>query len=97
MVRTAHSFDQPAKIDLRIYDNIHKVTIGQGHDYTTGCLLAYPYFKEHCKMIAIHLRNQQALDGDPKAIKQINFMENLDQDGNKTMFLIIEEAKKTHF
>ena len=48
-------------------------------------------------MIAIHLRNQQALDGDPKAIKQINFTENLDQDGNKTMFLIIEDAKKTHF
>ena len=26
--------------------------MGQGDDYTTGCLLDYPYFKENCKLIA---------------------------------------------
>ena len=46
-------------------------------------------------MIAIDLSKQQALDADPRAIQQINFTANLDRTGNKTMFFIIEEAKKT--
>ena len=33
--------------DLRTYDNSRKNSIGQGGEYTTGCLLDYPYFKEH--------------------------------------------------
>ena len=46
-------------------------------------------------MIAIDLSKQQALDADPRAIQQINFIRNLDRDGNTTMFFIIEEAKET--
>ena len=46
-------------------------------------------------MIAIDLSKQQALDADPKAIQQINFIENLDREGNTTIFFIIEEVKKT--
>ena len=46
-------------------------------------------------MTAIDLSKQQALDADPRAIQQINFTENLDRDGNTTMFFIIEEAKET--
>ena len=62
-------FDQPVKNNLRTYDNIQKITIGQGGDYTTGCLLHCNYFI----MIAINLSKQQALDADPKAIQEINF------------------------
>ena len=36
--------DQPVKNDFRTYDNIQEIAIGQGDDYTTGCLLEYPYF-----------------------------------------------------
>ena len=43
-------------------------------------------------MIAIDLIKQQAPDADPKAIQQINFIENLDQQG--AIFFIIEEAKE---
>ena len=46
-------------------------------------------------MIAIDINKQQALDADPRAIQQINFIRNLDRDGNTTMFFIIEEAKET--
>ena len=63
-------------------------------DYTTGCLLDYNYIKEHYKMIAIDLSQQQELDADPKAIQQINFTANLDRDGD-TIFFIVEQAKKT--
>ena len=70
-------FDQPAKNDLRTYDNVQKITIGQGDDYATGCLLDYAYFKENYKLIAIDLSKQQAIDADPEAIQQLNFTENL--------------------
>ena len=68
-----------------------------GNDYTTGCLLDYPYFKDHYKMIAIDLIKQQALHADPRAIQQINFTANLDRDGNTRFYFILEEAKETVF
>ena len=38
-------FHQPIKNDLKIYDNIRRTATGQSDDYTTRCLLDYPYFK----------------------------------------------------
>ena len=70
-----------------------KIATGHGDDYTTGCLLDYNYFKNYYKMIAIDLSKQQALDDDPKAIQQINFTGNL--ENQSTIFFIIEEAKET--
>ena len=64
-------FDHPISNDIKIYENIRKIATGQGDDYTTGCLLYYPYFKESCKMIAIDLSKQQKLDADPKAIHYV--------------------------
>ena len=46
-------------------------------------------------MTAIDSSKQQALDADPKTIQQINFIENLERDGNTTMSLVIEETKET--
>ena len=92
MIDGQNLFDQPVKNYLRTYDNIQKVAIGQGNDYTTGYLLCYNYFNNYYKMIAIDLSKQQALDADPKAIKQINFTGNLEK--NATIFFVIEEAKK---
>ena len=75
-------FDQPIKNNTVIYDNIRKIATGQGDDYTTGCLLDYPYFAHTYKMIAVDLSKQQALDADPRAIPQINFTRNLDSARN---------------
>ena len=47
--------------DIKRYENIRKIATGQGNDYTTGCLLDYPYFKENYKMIATDLSKQPAL------------------------------------
>ena len=88
-------FDQPVKNDLRAYDNIQKIAVGQDDDYTTGSLLDYTYFKKYYKLISIDLSKQQKLDIDPKAIQQIYFSGNLDRAGNTQMFFIIEEAKET--
>ena len=48
-------FDQPVKNDLRIYDNVLKITIVRGDNYTTTWLLDYPYFKENSKLIETDL------------------------------------------
>ena len=61
-------FDHPIKNNKVTYDNIRKIATGQGDDYTTGCLLDYPYFADTYKMIAVDLSKQQALDADPRAI-----------------------------
>ena len=74
-------FDQPINNDIKTYENIRKVATDQRDDYTTGCLLDYPYFEENYKMVAIDLSKQQALDADARAIRQINFRANLDRAG----------------
>ena len=79
----------------KTYENIRKIATAKGDDYTTGCLLDYPYFKENYKMIAIELSKQQALDADPRKIQEINFTANLDRCGNTTMFFIIKQEKET--
>ena len=47
------------------------------------------------KMIIVDLSNQQALDADPRAIRQISFTANLDRVGNTRVYFIFEEAKET--
>ena len=76
---------------------LEKYATGEGNDYTNGCLLDYPYFKDNYTMIATDLNKQQALYTDPRGIQQINFTANLDKendDDTSRIFSIIEEAKE---
>ena len=73
---------------------LKKIVTGQNDDYTTGCLLDYPYFEKYCKLHVIDLSKQQKLDADPEAIKQLNFTGNLDKDGHTIILCITEEAKE---
>ena len=59
---------------------------GQRDNYTNACLLECNYFKDYYKMTAIDLGKQQALDDDQKAIQQINFTSNLEND-SKILFI----------
>ena len=95
MINSENFFDQPIKNNKVTYDNIRKIATGQVDDYTTGCLLDYPYFVNTYKIIAVDLSRQQALDADPRAIQQINFTANLDRAGNTRVYFILEEAKET--
>ena len=95
MIKGQTFFDQPVKNCLRTYNSIQKIAIGQGDDYTIGCLVDYNCFKNYYKMIAIDLSKQHALDVDSNAIQQANFTGNLKK--NATIFFIIEEGKETVF
>ena len=39
--------------------------MGQGKEYTTGCLLDYEYIKNHYRLIEVDLSRQKELDADP--------------------------------
>ena len=97
MIDGTKFLDQPIKDNKVTYENIWKIAIGHGVDYTTGCLLDYTCFKKYYKMIMIDLSKQQGLDADPRAIQQIDFTANLDRDGNTRFYFILEEVKETIF
>ena len=95
MINGENFFDQPIKDDKVTYENMRKVATGKGDNYTTGCLLDYPYFRDNYKMTDVDLTRHQALDADPRAIQQINFTANLDRADNTRIYFILEESKGT--
>ena len=95
MINGENFFDQPVKNNKVTYENVRKIATGQVDDYTTGCLLDYPYLKDSYKMIVVDLSKQQALEVDPKANQQINFTANLDRADNTRIYVILKEGKET--
>ena len=87
---------------LKLHEEIRKLTTQRGEDYTTGCYLDYDYIKNHYRLIAVDLSRQKELDADPKAIQQIEFFGQLRKlnNGNnnvESMFILIilEKIKET--
>ena len=76
----------------RTYNIIGKIAISQEDDYSTGSLIMH-ISKKTFKVVAIDLSKQQAPNGDPKAMQQINFTWILESGGNTAVFFITEEIK----
>ena len=87
-------YDQPINDSIKQYDEIRKISTKQGDDYATGCLLDFAYFKNDFRLITADLSKQKALDADPKAIQQIIFTGQVD-DETLTVFCILEKSKET--
>ena len=86
-------YDQSIKDQIKKYDEIRKISIVQGDDCTTGCLLDYQYFKDHYQYIAADLSKRKELAADPRAIQQIEFYEMLKT--NSQVCKILEKSKET--
>ena len=85
-------YDQPINDSIKQYDEIRKISTGQGDDYTTGCLLDFAYFEKNYRLIAVDLSRQKALDADSRAIQQIVFTGKTD---NKIrVYYILEQSKE---
>ena len=52
-------YDQPINDLIKQYDEVRKISTGQGDDYTTGCLLDFAYFEKNYRLIAVDLRKQK--------------------------------------
>ena len=94
MIDGRNCFDQTVKNGLWTNDNISEIATGQSNDYTTVCLLDYPYFEEYYVLIWIDLIKQQKLNANPEEMQQTSFTVNLDRARNTQMFSIIGEAKE---
>ena len=89
--------------NVKQYEEIIKVTTGQGEDYTTGYLLDCDYFKNHHKLTEVNLSRKKKLDVDPKAIQEIELVEQLknaddvNADGTQSILIstILENIKET--
>ena len=66
--------DQSINADIKQYEEIKKLTTGQGEDYTNGCLLDFYFIKNHYRLIIVDLSGQKELNADPKAIQQLEFV-----------------------
>ena len=82
---------------IKQYDEVRKVSIGYGDDYTTGSLLDYAYFKDNYRLIAVDLSKQKTLDADPRAIQQIVFQGVVGGENNTKirLYTILEKSKET--
>ena len=86
-------YDQGIDSDIKRYEEIRKLTTGQGEDCTTGCLSDYDYIKNHYRLMAVKLSRQKELNTDPKAIQQKELVEQLKNPGdivagNESMFVL---------
>ena len=86
-------YDQPVNDSIKLYDEIRKISTGQGDDYTTGCLLDFSYFKKNYRLIAADLSKQKALDADSRATQQIIFTGKIraTQDNTRVIIYYIRE------
>ena len=66
-------YDQPINDSIKQYDEIGKISTGQGDDYTTGYLLDFAYFEKNYRLIAADLSKQKTLDAGSRTIQQIIF------------------------
>ena len=87
-------YDQSINDLIKQYEEVRKISTGQSNDYSTVCLLDYVYFKDDFRLITADLSKQKALDADPKAIQQIIFTGQVDNEA-LTVFYILEKSKET--
>ena len=86
-------YDKPINDQIKKYDEIRKFATRKGDDYTTGCLIAYQYFKYHYQLIAVDLSKQKEFDTDPRAIQQTEFYGKLGT--NSQVCPVLEKPKET--
>ena len=82
---------------IKQYDEVRKISTGQGDDYTTGCLLDFAYFEKNYRLIAADLSKQKALDADSRAIQQIIFTGKIKATEANTrviLYYILEQSKE---
>ena len=89
-------YGQPTNDLIKEYDEVRKVSTGQGNDYTTGCLLGFAYFKDNYRIIAF--KQKKALDTDSREIQQIIFTGKIKSAVANTkviIYYILEQSKET--
>ena len=86
-------YDHTIDSDTKQYEEIRKLTTGQGEDYTNVCLSDYNYIRNHYRLIVIDLSKLKELDADPKAVQQKELVGQLKKTNDNTnveyMFILM--------
>ena len=85
-------YDQPINDLIKQYDEIRKISTGQGDDYTTDCLLDFAYLKKNHRLIAADLGKQKALSANLRVIQQIIFTGKA--SGDIVVHYILQQSKE---
>ena len=72
---------------IKQYDEVRKVSTGNGDDYTTGCLLDHAYFKSKYRLIEVDVSKQKSLEACQRVIQQIVFQGVVGRADNKKIKL----------
>ena len=91
-------FDMPINDSVKQYDEIRKISTGQGKDYRAGCLLDFVYFEKNYRLIAADWSKQKALYADSRAIQQITFTGKIKltaANARIIIYYILEQSKET--
>ena len=86
-------YDQPINDSIKQYDEVRKISTGQGDDYTTGCLLDFAYFEINYRLIATDLSKQKVLDADSRVIQQI--ISTGKASAGVMIYYILKQSKET--
>ena len=86
-------YDQPVNDSIKLYDEVRKISTGQGDDFTTDFLLDFAYFEKNYRLIAADLNKQKALDVDSRAIQQIIFTDKIKATAANTKVVIFYTLK----
>ena len=85
-------YDQPLNDLIKKFDEVRKVSTGQGDDYTAVCLLDFVHFKKKLQTNCDWLKQKKALDADSRAIQQIIFTGK--SNARVTIYYILEQSKE---
>ena len=91
-------YDLAINDSIKQYNEIRKISAGQGDDYTTGCVLGFAYLKKKNRLIAVDLSKQKALDADSRGIQQIIFTGKMKSTVANALVIIyynLEQSKET--
>ena len=97
MINGRNFYDQTINDLIKQYDEVRKVSTGQGDNYTTGSLLDYAYFRNNYELIAVDLSKKKASDADPRAIQQIVYQGVVGRDDNTKirLYTVLEQSNET--
>ena len=85
-------YDQSINDLIKQYDEVRKISTGQGDDYTTGCLLDFAYFEKKLQINCCWFKQTKNFRCYSRAIQQITF--NGKTDNTIRVYYILKQSKE---
>ena len=92
-------YDHPINDLIKQYDEVRKISTGQGEDYTTGCLLDLAYFLKNYRLIAADLSKKKSFrcwfKNSSANYFYFYFIKATEENTRVIIYYILEKSKET--